>query len=78
MDREYLQHAFQEAVTSATSIITRAIAFATSGMIAFYFFSSDSFVMLSVASTLSIPWVVAEIGSSLSNESSLVDDGMLG
>eukprot|EP00804_Cyclotella_cryptica_P005700 CCRYP_000056-RA/>CCRYP_000056-RA protein AED:0.27 eAED:0.27 QI:0/-1/0/1/-1/1/1/0/78 len=77
MDREYFQHAVREATTSVMSITTRAIAFATSGMIAFYVFSSGPFIIISVASTLPANWVGTETGVSLSNENGSVVDVML-
>jgi hypothetical protein len=42
MEREYFQHAIQEAIASATTISTHVIGFATSGLIVFYMLRAAS------------------------------------
>ena len=42
MDREYFQHAIQEAIASAVTISTHVIGFATSGLIVFYMLRAAS------------------------------------
>jgi hypothetical protein len=65
MDRDYFQHAVNDAVTVGTSFTTRVFLFATSGVIALYAFSA-SFQMTNGFEDLAT-----------SNDSNIVEEGLL-
>jgi hypothetical protein len=55
MDREYLQHAVQDAVCFGTFVKTHAFAFATFGMITLYAFGAGSFI-IAATTYYEFPW----------------------
>lgn len=68
MDREYFQHAVQDAVTSAITITTRAIGIATSGMIAFYVSRGMSTSVMPsecLGEFIDQAWQISEVGSTI-------------